>query len=96
MIVETGAVALLSAAHINPESGAIHGHTWEVTAWISPATDAERFKQDLEYILSEWDHGTLPADLWTAEALAKIVGERLGCTEVLIKRAEGYLARWRP
>lgn len=100
MSVETGVFALLSAAHRDPDGAPLHGHTWKVTAWVGVqpiVRDGRLLKAELQGILTEWDHTVLPDRLTRAEALCEEIGRRLhGCTEVVIERAEGFLARWRP
>lgn len=99
MGVETGVSALLSACHRDPLDGALHGHTWKFTIWVfgDPPRDGRVLQAWLVTVLKAWDHTVLPDELASGEALCAAIAALHGdCTEVMVERAEGFLARWRP
>jgi len=95
MITETGASCVFCAAHTNPD-GQVHGHSYEVTAWFS-RREVLSAQRELAALLSEVDHGVLPARLSLAEDLAAWVLVSLPeCVAVEVRRPlEGVHARVR-
>jgi len=91
----TGARAVFCAAH-HSRDGVLHGHTWEVTAWVDDGRDVVGLKRDLQAILSAYDHSVLPDELAWAESMAgNIAGLIPGCVRVDVERpSEGFFARW--
>lgn len=70
-----------------------HHHIWHVTAWwrAVPRRDARVLHQMLKGVLSVWEGGDLPAELWAAEDLATAIMRLVPeCVGVDISRAEGY------
>lgn len=95
-MIRTGVGAVFSAAHHPPEGGALHGHSYEVTAWFEAGQDARLLQARLADVVAELDHTILPDTLASGEAIAEHVGRRLaGCIEVEISRPlERIHARW--
>ena len=93
--VRTGVGAIICAAH-NSSDGRLHGHTWEVTAWWPYAgSSALGLQARLGEAVARFDHGLLPDDLAWGEAIARYIGEELGCVAVDVSRpAERIYARW--
>lgn len=83
--VLTGATAIFCAAH-RGKDGALHGHTWEVTAWWSGEPCAVEKKQMLDNYLSSFDHTILGNGVGWSEALAKSVLTGLDCERVEVSR----------
>ena len=85
----TGAGWFFCAAHKDPLSGQIHGHTWEVKAWWpgSPWRDARVLQQTLKTVLAAWDHTEMPPELHSGEAMAHALLQVLtDCVRVDIER----------
>ncbi len=96
-MTESGVTGTFSAAHHSPE-GALHGHSYQVTAWFrnEDHRDARCFKAALQAMLALWDHKVLPAELSWGEDIARAVGTLANCVEVVVSRPiEGFHARWR-
>lgn len=86
----------LRAFHTDPimDEGR-HEHVWHVTAVFDGASfrDARSLKGSLRTILDAWEGKDLPAELWSAEALAAAVLQLHGnadCIGVKINRSEGF------
>lgn len=96
--VLTGVGGFFSAAHRDHDTGALHGHTWEVTAWFRRGTDATIRACRLQGILARLDHSELPARLAWGEDIAEWVGREFddsACVAVDVARpAERIYARW--
>jgi hypothetical protein len=94
----TGVGGYFSAAHRDHETGALHGHTWEVTAWFRKGTDAAIRACRLQGILAEIDHTELPGELAWGEDIAAWVAAKFAdsaCVAVDVARpAERIYARW--
>ena len=93
----TGVKSYLSAAHRCRDNGTIHGHTWEIIVWFNnqPRRDARILKQQIEDVLSQWDHGILPDELAWAEDICLYISMIEDVVAVEISRPhEGLLARW--
>lgn len=83
--VLTGAGAVLSAAH-RDQSGRLHGHSWEVTAWWTGKPDAVAKQSELSNYLSFFDHSLLAQSVSLAEDLAVRIMEDMDCARVDISR----------
>lgn len=95
--VLTGVRSHFSAAHRCQNSGAIHGHTWEVTVWFNNPSrcDALTLKQQVEHDLARWDHGILPDEFAWAENICLDLAKRMNVVVVEVARPhEGLFARW--
>lgn len=95
--VLTGVRSHFSAAHRCQSSGAIHGHTWEVTVWFNNPSrcDATVLKKMIEHDLSRWDHAVLPDEFAWAEDICLDLAKRMNVVAVEVARPyEGLLARW--
>lgn len=95
--VLTGVRTHFSAAHRCQQTGAIHGHTWEVTVWFSNPSrcDATILKAQIADDLARWDHGILPDEFAWAEDIALDLAKRADVVRVEIARPhEGLLAAW--
>lgn len=95
--VLTGVKSHFSAAHRCQSSGAMHGHTWEVTVWFNNPYrfDAAILKRQVDHDLSRWDHGTLPDELAWGEEICLDLATRSNVVAVEVARPlEGILARW--
>lgn len=94
----TGVGAIFSAAHRDTATGAMHGHTWEVTVWLTGRPNATASQAKLQAILATLDHGTLPDVLAWGEDLARHVAEQWqdsACVTVDVSRPlERIYARW--
>ncbi len=68
----TGVGWYFSASHRDDVRKALHGHSYEVTAWFdhSPPRDAMVLQAKLRMVLEAFDHKTLPDELTRAEAMA--------------------------
>lgn len=93
--VRTGVGSIICAAH-KSRDGRLHGHTWEVTAWWRYKGDnALELQGRLSDAVARFDHSLLPDDLAWGEAIARHIGEELGCVAVDASRpAERIYARW--
>lgn len=93
-----GVGGIVSAAHRDQATGALHGHTWEVTAWFRRGTDAMIRQCRLDGILKEIDHKELPDTLAWGEDIAEWVASRFddaSCVAVDVSRPlERLYARW--
>lgn len=91
----TGAGAILCAAH-QGRDGRMHGHTWEVVAWVNDGRDALALQEYLNAVLVDYNHRTLPDNLAWGENLAARIGKQIrGCVAVDVSRpAERLFARW--
>lgn len=96
----TGVGAVLEAAHSDKKTGMMHGHTWEIEAWVASGRDALGHQARLEHILARYDHGTLPAELAWGEAIAFWVAEELIKSGAIVEQvdvsrpARRLFARW--
>lgn len=81
----TGVGAVMSAAHRNRE-GALHGHTWEITAWFDAGRCAVELQQELVEHLKMFDHQVLGDEIAWGEALGKRILVGLGCVKVEVSR----------
>ena len=92
---ETGVGWYFCAAHKDVETGKLHGHTWEVTAWFRSAKNAIELQEELKSVLLQYDHTELSDDMAWGEAISKDICLKLdGCREVIISRqAERIYAR---
>lgn len=96
----TGVGWYFSASHKDRRTNAIHGHTWEVTAWYvsHPACDAVVEQAYLRGICEAHDHTILPDHLSRAEDIAADILDSMpsACVEVEVRRpAERLYARAR-
>lgn len=95
----TGAGWWFAASHRDPRDGALHGHTWEVTAWwpAEPWRDARVLQETLKGVLVGFDHKELPPELHSGEAIAKaLMSLMTDCVGVDVSRpAERIYARVR-
>jgi len=93
----TGVGCIFSAAHEAPEGGALHGHSYEVTAWFEAGDDARTLQAALMAAVQKLDHTVLPGHLASGEAMAEHIGRSLdGCIELEVRRPlERIYARWR-
>lgn len=91
---ETGAWARLCANHVDA-GGRWHPHVWRVEVWIlDDGSNAEDLRDELDRLLSQWDHGQLPPELARGEALSDFIKQSIpGCREVELSREERLLAR---
>jgi hypothetical protein len=72
-----------------------HWHTWTVKAWWSaePPRDGRVLQSLLKGVLAGWQGTTMPAELWSGEAMARaLMGLMDGCVGVEIDRPEGFHA----
>lgn len=94
----TGACWHFCAAHRDPISGQLHGHTWEVVVWWpgEPHRDARVLQETLKGVLIGFDHKELPDQWASGEAIAEAIGHLInGCVGVDVSRpAERIYARW--
>lgn len=81
----TGAGGIISAAH-RSKDGAIHGHTWEVTAWWTGLPDVVKKQSALTDLLQHFDHTVLEHELGWAENLAAEICQQLDCQKVDVSR----------
>ncbi len=95
----TGVSASFTATHTDPHLGeGTHEHTWTVTAWFpsEPFRDGRALRAGLVTMLSAWDGGHLPPELWSGEALAAAIMHLLvNCVGVDVSRPEGFHAKVR-
>jgi len=93
-----GVGGIVSAAHRDATSGALHGHTWEVTAWFRRGTDITIRQCRLDSILKQIDHTELPCELAWGEDIAEWVARKFddsSCVAVDVARPlERFYARW--
>lgn len=92
-----GVGGIISCAHRDPETGALHGHTWEIIAWFGKDADARHRAAQLSAVLNELDHTTLPDRLAWGRQIARHVAEKIGwpCCRVEVKRpGERFYAVW--
>ena len=86
MSVHSGAGAILSVAH-HDEAGRLHGHTYEVIAWVADGGgDALDLQRELVRVCSDLDHKVLPQELARAEAIAAFIQRNTGADEVEVNR----------
>lgn len=99
MSAETGVGWWFAASHHDPQTGQLHGHTWEVVAWwpAVPWRDARVLQETLKGVLIGFDHQVLPDELHSGEALAAaLMGLMTDCIGVEVSRpAERIFARVR-
>lgn len=81
----TGAGAILSSAH-RSRDGAIHGHTWEITAWWTGCPCAVEKQSELTKYLSIFDHQVLADGIAWAEKLGETILTGLDCQKVEVRR----------
>jgi len=94
----TGVGAIFSAAHRDSATGVMHGHSWEVTVWLTGRPNAVHAQHKLQGILAMLDHTTLCNSLAWGEDLAAYVAGQWGdsaCVTVDVSRPlERIYARW--
>lgn len=101
-MILTGVTEVFSAAHRDPETGALHGHDYQVTAYFpaKPIVRMEFRREALREALCSVDHQELPAELWSAEALAEAFLWALSshrCCKVTVARPMiGHIAEATP
>lgn len=98
-MIRTGVGGFFSAAHTG-EDGRLHGHSYEVVVWFQDFDGcAVALKQRLDAILSIIDHGELPPELASGEAIAEWIAELFQaprCVQVDVARPiERFFAQWR-
>lgn len=93
--VLAGVRAHFCAAHRKP-GGSWHGHTWTVIAWWPAGPSAEQLQDRLRNCLAKYDDDTLPPELFSGEAIAADIAQRLANVVQIdvIREAEGIYARW--
>jgi len=91
---------VFSAAHRDPQTGALHGHDYQVTATFpgEPLRRFEVLQVKLRETLHGLEHSELPPELWSAEALAPAIGRLLGdAIKVVVARPWlGHSVTWTP
>lgn len=99
----TGVGAVLTADH-RSRRGEVHGHTWEITVWLSyDGLDALTARHILEDILAPHQGKCLPDTLAWAEQLAPWVAARFheelfpreAVRVTVARQAERLFAEWR-
>lgn len=96
----TGVGGVLSAAHRDKKTGALHGHTWEVTVWVESGCSALDHQDCLQRILSKLDHTELPMQLAWGEDIAEFVAHEMAKMGVSVvgvdvaRSLERIYARW--
>lgn len=76
-IVSTTVEVVFSAAHVDPVTGALHGHDYRVRATFeSDGTRFETLKASLTEVLKELDHTTM-VKLFSAEQVSRWVMRNL-------------------
>lgn len=101
----TGVGAVLSASHRDQQTGQIHGHTWEITAWFRyDGTDKDVRQYQLNKVVDRLDHRCLPDRIAWGESLARHIGLTMpygyadgdpSCIAVEVRREpERIYARW--
>jgi len=94
----TGVGGIFCAAHRDLKSGALQGHSWEVTAWFTGRPNAAHRQEQLAAILRRLDHTELGVELSWGEDIAQRVAERFSdsmCVQVDVSRPlERIYARW--
>lgn len=87
MNVLTSAKAVFNGSHIDPDTGVLHGHDYEVTAaWINTTERYEHLRDGLKAVLAPLDHARLPEGIWSAEDLGRWLIYELGCDRLEINR----------
>lgn len=89
IITTTGVGGFFCAAHADKDTGVLHGHTWEVTAWFRSHCphDAVALQGKLNDALAVLDHSVLPDELAWGEAIARhILAQFRDCIEVVVSR----------
>lgn len=90
MRVLTGVGWHISAAHAERLTGAVHGHTWEVTAWheCKDENDAVILQKNLQGVCAGFDHTVLLPAQSRGEDLAKAILDLSlpSCVEVEVRR----------
>lgn len=93
-----GVGGVFSAAHRDQDNGALHGHSWEVTAWFDAGSDALIRQARLHRLLATIDHTTLPDELSWGADIARWVAEKFAdpaLAQVDVARPlERIYARW--
>jgi len=94
----TGVGGIFCAAHRDLASGALHGHSWEVTVWFTGRPNAAHRQEQLADILRRFDHIELSSELSWGEDIAKRIADRFddrACVQVDVSRPlERLYARW--
>lgn len=96
----TGVGAVLSAAHRDRETGTLHGHTWEVTAWVVAGRSALPHQDLLRIAISKLDHRELPTELAWGEDIAEWIADEMtlaGAAVLMVevnRPAERIYAKW--
>jgi 6-pyruvoyl-tetrahydropterin synthase len=86
----TGVGGIFCAAHRDLKSGALHGHSWEVTAWFTGRPNAAHRQEQLAAILRRLDHTELSVELRIADQF-----DDRACVQVDVARPlERLYARW--
>ena len=86
----------VSGTHYSRE-GALHGHTWHITAWwpFQSEIGAEQRRQELVGYIQVFDHSILPDAIAWGEDLAEQIGLGLDACAVDVSRPlEGIYAKW--
>lgn len=86
MSVETGVGCVLCIAHTNA-AGKVHGHSYEVVAWVPEGEDALELQRELDRALTALDHSQLEAALASGEDMSRWVRSAIPrVVEVEIRR----------
>jgi 6-pyruvoyl-tetrahydropterin synthase len=99
-IASTGVGGFFSAAHRDTRTGALHGHTWEVTAWVEAGRNAAVPQDWLALVLRQLDHHELPAELAWGEDIAAHIAHQMTLAGAVVQQvdvsrpAERIYARW--
>lgn len=100
MSITASVRAVFSAAHRDPQTGAMHGHDYEVIATFpgEPLRRFEVMQERLRQTLTAMEHTELPPELWSAEALAPAIAGLLGdAVKVEVNRPWlGHFVTWTP
>lgn len=85
LLVLTSVMGVFNGNHIDPVSGLLHGHDYEVEAgWFGTTERFETLRDHVAAILATFDHRPLPK--WSAEEVAPILMERIGCDQLRLGR----------
>jgi 6-pyruvoyl-tetrahydropterin synthase len=92
LTILTSVKATFNGSHVDPESGVLHGHDYELTAgWINTSERYERLRDGVRAVLAPIDHARLPNGIWSAEELGRWLIHELGCDRLQIdRRALGH------
>jgi hypothetical protein len=88
MIVQTQVDAVFCAAHKDRQSGIMHGHTYQVSAWFPyKGSDATVLREYLVDEIRALDHRELPEHLtWAEEIASYLLGVLPDCVRVRVSR----------